>query len=221
MTALKNVFQKNFLAHRKKIRENTQRNFIVPTMTLSLIIAGGIFLTSPKAATTETLFDHTLRGEPIPASDVVTWNRFGTPMLPDGKGGYSLIAPINQDYINLSLKQPPRPSDPSFRAYRPAATVFANPVSATLPVAEDSTAVYSDAAPAAPLTSATPATSDDVDSSSDQQAAPAATTEGAAPAATEEAAPAATTTEETAPAAAAEATPAASAEASESSEATE
>ena len=177
-------------------------------MTLSLIIAGGIFLTSPKAATTtEILYDHTLRGEPIPASDVVTWNRFGTPMLPDGKGGYSLIAPINQEYINLSLKQPPRPSDPSFRPYRPAATVFANPVSATLPVATESTEVYADAAPAAPLTSAVSAPTEatgDIEATPDQEAAPVATEEApaadaeeAATSAEEEAAPATETSTST------------------------
>lgn len=61
--------------------------------------------------------NHTLRGEAVPASDVVTRNCWGTPMLPDGKGGYSLIAPINQDFINQSLIIPPRTSN--MVAFRP------------------------------------------------------------------------------------------------------
>ena len=36
-------------------------------------------------------------------------------MLPDGKGGYSLIAPINSEYIAQSLIQPPITGGPVFR----------------------------------------------------------------------------------------------------------
>ena len=59
--------------------------------------------------------NHTLRGEPILARDVVCRNRWGTPMLPDGTGGYSLIAPISPEFIARSLIQPPRTSGPVFR----------------------------------------------------------------------------------------------------------
>jgi len=36
-------------------------------------------------------------------------------MLPDGKGGYSLIAPINQEFIEQSLVQPPITKGTVFR----------------------------------------------------------------------------------------------------------
>jgi hypothetical protein len=36
-------------------------------------------------------------------------------MLPDGKGGYSLIAPINPEYIAQGLIQPPITAGPVFR----------------------------------------------------------------------------------------------------------
>lgn len=83
-----------------------------------LIIAGGVFVGG--ALQTENpelpeMFNHTLIGERIPAEEVVCRNRWGTPMLPDGKGGYSVIAPINQEFINRSLVQPPVTSGPVFR----------------------------------------------------------------------------------------------------------
>jgi len=92
---------------------------------LSLILAGGAFLgaatQSSYMTVTETdLYNHTLRGERVLAKEVVCRNMWGTPMLPDGKGGYSIIAPINLEYIRQSLIQPPRTSGP---IYRPATTV--------------------------------------------------------------------------------------------------
>lgn len=85
---------------------------------LSLLLAGGAFLGSVTQTTTSSstlsgveFYNHTLRGERILASEVVCRNRWGTPMLPDGKGGYSLIAPINISFIELSLLQPPNPVD--------------------------------------------------------------------------------------------------------------
>ncbi len=76
-----------------------------------LILAGGAFLgiVAPQPQPEPELYKHTLRGERVLASEVVCRNRWGTPMLPDGKGGYSLIAPINQEFIALSLLQPPKP----------------------------------------------------------------------------------------------------------------
>ncbi|MFA7234020.1 MAG: hypothetical protein WC076_07900 [Terrimicrobiaceae bacterium] len=59
--------------------------------------------------------NHALRGELIPAKEVVCRNMWGTPMLPDGKGGYSLIAPINPAFIAESLIQPPKTDGPVFR----------------------------------------------------------------------------------------------------------
>ena len=86
---------------------------------LPLLLAGGAFL----AAVTQTtvtqphveLYNHTLRGERILAKEVVCRNRWGTPMLPDGTGGYSLIAPINPEFIARSLIQPPLTGGPVFR----------------------------------------------------------------------------------------------------------
>lgn len=98
---------------------------------LSLLLAGGSFLgavTQTQVTKVDT-YNHTLRGERILASEVVCRNRWGTPMLPDGKGGYSLIAPINQEFIERSLFQPPV-SDGS--AFRPATVTVT--VTETLPI---------------------------------------------------------------------------------------
>jgi hypothetical protein len=75
-----------------------------------LILAGGAFLgaLTPDPQPEPELINHTLRGEQILAEEVVCRNRWGTPMLPDGKGGYSLIAPINEEFIDQSLVQPPK-----------------------------------------------------------------------------------------------------------------
>lgn len=72
------------------------------------------------------MMNHTLRGELIPAKEVVCRNMWGTPMLPDGKGGYSLIAPINPEFIAESLIQPPKPIDgPTDRlVFRPASVLL-------------------------------------------------------------------------------------------------
>ena len=94
---------------------------------LSLLLAGGTFLGAVSQTTTVKeidTFNHTLRGERILAKEVVCRSRWGTPMLPNGKGGYSLISPINQEFIERSLFQPPRTNGP---AYRPA-TVIVTPV---------------------------------------------------------------------------------------------
>lgn len=102
---------------------------------LSLILAGGAFLGaathSSTVSVTETeLYNHTLRGERVLAKEVVCRNMWGTPMLPDGKGGYSIIAPINLEFIRQSLIQPPRTSGP---VYRPASVAV---VSQTIVVEE-------------------------------------------------------------------------------------
>jgi len=81
---------------------------------ISFLIAGGAFIgavTHPEPV----LMNHTLRGEQIPAKQVVCRTMWGTPMLPDGKGGYSVIAPINQEYIARSLVQPPITDGPVYR----------------------------------------------------------------------------------------------------------
>ena len=81
---------------------------------LPLLLASGALLgviTQPEPE----LYNHTLRGERLLAKEVVCRNRWGTPMLPDGKGGYSLIAPINPAFIAQSLIQPPITGGPAFR----------------------------------------------------------------------------------------------------------
>jgi hypothetical protein len=88
---------------------------------ISLLIAGGISLAAAPQTTAfqwPDINNHTLLGQAVPAKDVVCRNRWGTPMLPDGKGGYSLIAPINKDWIRESLYQPPYAPN-GMVAYRP------------------------------------------------------------------------------------------------------
>ena len=72
-----------------------------------LFIAGGVFLGTLELPPDIALDNHTLLGEKISSSQVVTRSCWGTPMLPDGKGGYSLIAPINKKLIEQSLWIPP------------------------------------------------------------------------------------------------------------------
>ena len=90
-----------------------------------LLIAGGAFLSAVSVPKEPEMMNHTLRGELIPAKEIVCRNMWGTPMLPDGKGGYSLIAPINPQFIAESLVQPPKPVDgPAGRyVFHPAVVV--------------------------------------------------------------------------------------------------
>lgn len=84
---------------------------------LPLLLAGGIFVAAPAPVATpevETI-NHTLKGEKVLAKEVVCRTRWGTPMLPDGKGGYNLISPINEEFIALSLYQPPKSRGVPFR----------------------------------------------------------------------------------------------------------
>ena len=74
-----------------------------------LLIAGGAFIGTFSTPKEPDMMNHTLRGEMVLAKEVVCRSMWGTPMLPDGKGGYSLIAPINPGFIALSLVQPPNP----------------------------------------------------------------------------------------------------------------
>ena len=91
-----------------------------------LLIAGGLMLTQTTTTTQTTtfpeLYNHTLLGELILADKVVCRNRYGTPMLPDGTGGYSLIAPINDEFIERSLFIPPLTSGVAYRPLPPIDT---------------------------------------------------------------------------------------------------
>ena len=73
-----------------------------------LFLAGGAsFLGGLDLPANTDVMNHTLAGEKIPASQVVCRSRWGTPMPPDNKAGYSLIAPINAGLIAQSLWIPP------------------------------------------------------------------------------------------------------------------
>jgi hypothetical protein len=72
-----------------------------------LFLAGGAFLGAFQAPPPVDVMNHTLLGEKILASQVVCRARWGTPMIPDSTGGYSLIAPIKNDLIDQSLWIPP------------------------------------------------------------------------------------------------------------------
>jgi len=80
-----------------------------------LFLAGGLFVNTLSTPVVPETINHTLAGEVILAKEVVCRNRWGTPMLPDGKGSYSLTAPINAEYIAQSLIQPPLTTGPIFR----------------------------------------------------------------------------------------------------------
>ena len=104
-----------------------------------LFLAGGVFLGAFEAPPAVPLMNHTLAGEEIPASQVVCRSRWGTPMLPDWRAGYSLIAPIRKKLIAQSLWIPPvsgtRPETPvTTRIKAPRAVVMveapASPVTA-------------------------------------------------------------------------------------------
>ncbi|MEO6262956.1 MAG: hypothetical protein ABIP32_10600 [Chthoniobacterales bacterium] len=70
---------------------------------------------------TETdLYNTTFKGEKILAKEVVCRTMWGTVMLPDGKGSYNVIAPINPGFIALSNIIPPLTDGP---IYRPRLTV--------------------------------------------------------------------------------------------------
>jgi hypothetical protein len=83
-----------------------------------LLIAGGILFTpspAPEPAPPIETINHTLLSETLPAKQVVTRNRWGTPMLPDDKGGYSVIQAVVEPNIARSLIQPPITGGPIFR----------------------------------------------------------------------------------------------------------
>ncbi len=107
-----------------------------------IFIAGGAFLGAFQAPAAVDIPNHTLAGEVIPSSQVVCRDRWGTPMLPDNKAGYSLIAPIKKNLIAQSLWIPPvsgkRPEEAKavITAAKPTA-----PVAAPAPVVPSAPAV--------------------------------------------------------------------------------
>jgi len=86
-----------------------------------LLIAGGSsFLGTMELPPPVLINNHTLSGEKISAVKVVCRDRWGTPMLPDGKAGYSLIAPIKKNLIAQSLWVPPAYGNRPVRVIAPA-----------------------------------------------------------------------------------------------------
>lgn len=110
---------------------------------IPFLIAGGSVLTTLVAPEPVDLNNHTLLGVKVKAKEVVARNMWGTPMLPDGKGSYSLIAPPDPVLIERSLIQPPKTDAPPYHPDKPyllpsqAAAAKENPV----PFVEPSTQV--------------------------------------------------------------------------------
>lgn len=118
---------------------------------ISLIIAGGVYMAAnAKSVDWLDIDNHTLKGEAIVASKVVCRDRWGTPMLPNSSGGYSLIAAINKDYITQSLIQPPQFTRGmvAYRPLPPADETVEAPV--TIPAPPPVAPPPADAAPATP-----------------------------------------------------------------------
>lgn len=91
-----------------------------------LLIAGGSsFLGTLELPQPQVINNHTLAGEKIPSVQVVCRDRWGTPMLPNGKAGYSLIAPINKDLIAQSLWVPPVHGERPLKTNTPVSPVVA------------------------------------------------------------------------------------------------
>lgn len=86
---------------------------------IPFLIAGGSIITSLVMPEEVDLKNHTLAGAQVLAKEVVCRNAWGTPMLPDGKGSYSLIAPVDPVLIERSLIQPPKTDAAIFHPDKP------------------------------------------------------------------------------------------------------
>lgn len=86
---------------------------------IPFLIAGGSVLTTLVAPEPVDAINHTLMGVKVKAKEVVTRNAWGTPMIPDGKGSYSLIAPPDPVSIERSLIQPPKTEAPVYYPDKP------------------------------------------------------------------------------------------------------
>jgi hypothetical protein len=88
------------------------------SIMIPLLIAGGSLISTFTAPQLPEMMNHTLNGTPVRAQEVVCRTRWGTPMMPDGKGSYNITAAPNPAYIQRSLIQPPKTDAP---VYRPGA----------------------------------------------------------------------------------------------------
>jgi hypothetical protein len=112
---------------------NLSPSMVFLSLLPKLLIAGGSsFLGTLEIPPPQVINNHTLAGEKIPSTQVVCRDRWGTPMLPNGKAGYSLIAPINKDLIAQSLWVPPVHGERPVKKNAPVAPVVA-PVSPAKP----------------------------------------------------------------------------------------
>lgn len=86
---------------------------------IPFLIAGGSILTTLVTPEPVDIPNHTLLGVKVKSKEVVSRNMWGTPMMPDGKGTYSLIAPPDPVLIERSLIQPPKTDTPTFVPDKP------------------------------------------------------------------------------------------------------
>ena len=86
---------------------------------IPLLIAGGSIISTFTAPELPEMKNHILNGTPVKAQEVVCRTRWGTPMMPDGKGSYNLTAAPNPIYIQRSLIQPPKTDAPIYRPGAP------------------------------------------------------------------------------------------------------
>ena len=107
------------------ILQNHSPPMVLLSLLPKLLIAGGSsFLGTLQIPSPEVINNHTLLGEKIPSTQVVCRDRWGTPMLPDGKAGYSVIAPIKKSLIVQSLWIPPIHGERPVKAAAPAEAVL-------------------------------------------------------------------------------------------------
>lgn len=86
---------------------------------IPLLIAGGSIISTFTAPQLPEMMNHTLNGTPVKAAEVVCRDRWGTPMMPDGKGSYNIAATPNAVNIQRSLIQPPKTEAPIYFPGRP------------------------------------------------------------------------------------------------------
>lgn len=86
---------------------------------IPFLIAGGSIVNTLVAPEPVDTLNHTLLGVKVKAKEVVSRNMWGTPMMPDGKGSYSLIAAPDPVLIERSLIQPPKTDAPTFVPDKP------------------------------------------------------------------------------------------------------
>ena len=86
---------------------------------IPFLIAGGSIVNTLVAPEPVDTLNHTLLGVKVKAKEVVSRNMWGTPMMPDAKGSYSLIAPPDPVLIERSLIKPPKTDAPTFVPDKP------------------------------------------------------------------------------------------------------